>query len=93
MLAAAAALASFIEAEQLALRARGADATAQALERAGRWYEGLPTRERSGASVRAMLVQQVEQAMRDEISAHVEMTADRRAVLAKRSRTLAARWR
>ena len=93
VLAAAAALASFIEAEQLALRARGADATAQALERAGRWYEGLPTRERSGASVRAMLVQQVEQAMRDEISAHVEMTADRRAVLAKRSRTLAARGR
>ena len=90
-LAAAAALASIIEAEQLTLRARGADATAQALERAGRWYEALPTDERGGATVRTVLVQQVEQAMRDEVAAFMEMSTGRRAGFATRARAAAAK--
>ena len=94
VLAAAAAFASFIEAEQMALRARGADASAHALERLDRWFEGLgpgvPEGRDNGAdTVRTMLVQQAEQALRDEVAACVDMSSDRRAVVAKRARAVA----
>ena len=90
VLAAAAAIASFIEAEQMALRARGADASAHALERLDVWFQSLlPGPERDGATVRTMLVQQVEQALRDEVAACVDMSANRRAVFAKRARAVA----
>ena len=94
VLAAAAAFASFIEAEQMALRARGADASAHALERLDRWFEGLgpgvPEGRDNGAdTVRTMLVQQAEQALRDEVAACVDMSSDRRAVFDKRARAVA----
>ena len=90
VLAAAACLASFIEAEQYALRARGCDATLATLERVGRWYGSASPSERDGPAQRATLIETVEQAMKDEVAAFAEVASDRRAVQAKATARRAA---
>ena len=91
VLAAAACLASFIEAEQNALRARWrCDATLATLERVGRWYESASPSERDGPAQRATLIETVEQAMKDEVAAFAEVAPDRRAVQAKAAARRAA---